>query len=401
MESSEADLAEFVAKNDYESLKNFSTNDLSQTNFSVPIDIRKPNLTNRDALDYIGVSLIHIAALADALECFKYLEQNTRLNYKTLSSTSKNCIHYCCEGGSIHVLSYIFSQCKEGQEKYELKKIFHDDYSKEQTYLSTATLANSNDSIKLLFENGYGFDNKGIDRRSDLVNTPITISIKRDFIDCLKTLFNYYNNEPKGELSLLQIAISSKMINIVNFLLDSGCKLDYINSEGETALSCACIIKNVQIVKLLCDRMTDIDIPITEPYGSAIHWMCRSGNPEIMRIMLAHKPDLNRLDFTGRPGIACLATAGRDEKTIIEMLDLLEQNGYNMNDPKFPAITFFLTSINVKPNLIEWFLERHVDLDLPIKNYYESTKTIRQVILDKQRSPGFRQLIDKYHLDQK
>ena len=397
-------IADAVANGDYEYLKKVQLSQLAATNYSVPPDFivfsSEPN--EKSNPDYNGVSLIHIAALTDSLECFMYIEQKTNqvLNFKTLSASSKNCIHYCCVGGSVEVLSYIFSQCKEGKEKENLQTIFMEDYTKEYTFLCTATLANSNDVVKLLLENGYGLVHGGIDRINALVSKPISTSIKRKYVDCLKTLLKYKQTSTR-ELSPLQVAISAGMIDAVTLLLDSGCKLDYINSSGETALSIACILGNVQIVKLLCDRMMDIDIPITEPYTSAVHWLCKSGNPEIMRIMLECHPDLNRIDQAGKPGIAYLTIANRDDKTIIEMLDILEQHGYNMNDPKFPAIGVFLTAINVKAKVIEWFLERNVDLDLPIKRNSGITKTIRQTILEKSRSLAFKQLIDKYHLDQK
>ena len=391
-----------VANGDYEFLKKVPASHLSDTVFSVPSSFSLNSYESYEKNnDYIGVSLIHIASLTDSLECYMYIEKKTKLNYKTLSSSSKNCLFYCCAGGSIEVLSYIFSQCQEPAAKNELKELFEKDYTQETTLLSHAVLAKSNEVIQLLLDNDYGIGKGEIDLRNTLVTKPISIALKRKYVNCLKTLL-IYKQSLRRELSPLQVAISANMLDAVQLLLDSDTtdSLNYINPQGETALSIACIVGSVPIVKLLCSRMQNIDIPISESYTSAIHWLCKSGNPEIMKIMLEHLPDLTRIDQSGKPGIAYLSTANKDDDTIIQMLDLLEQAGYNMNDPKFPAITVVLSAFHVKAKLVEWFLKRNVNLDLPYKrNQSVAVKTIRQAILEKRRLQDFKELIEKYHLD--
>ena len=395
----EKKIALATAQGDFEFLAKQSPEVLKKTNYSIPpffVSDLKEDVT---LISHTDLSLIHIASYCDCLECYQLLENKAQLDFTTKSSFSQTCINFCCAGGAVEVLSYIFAECqKDPQKNAKLQTIFTADYNASNNFLSLATLATSDEILNLLFANGYGILPDGTDKRNDLVTKAIGISIKRKSVKCLKTLLQYKRASHR-ELSPLQIAISAHLTDAIPLLLDSEIRLDYMNPSYDTALSIACLFDNVTAVKLICDKMIDIDIPITAKAPSAVHWMCRSGNPDIMRIMLQHQPDLNRIDQNGKPAITYM-TVTRPDENIIKMLEMLQKAGYNMNDPKYPAIGYFLTAVIFKPKVVEWFLQQNVNLNYYIKRNNGQRETIRQYILNNRQKADFSRWIEKYHIDQ-
>ena len=395
-------IVEEIAKNNLEYLRALNKKVLTSTNFNISEKIFSK--TMKESIGSNSLALTHVAAFFDALECYMYIEQNTDFDFSTKSSNSKTAVHFCCAGGNSEVLSYIIDEANQpGNEdkKKKLQDIFESDYDPniKMNLLDIAAFANSNEVIEILLENGYGINSKGQDLRSNLVLKPIATCIKRKNGEILRTLIKYMKGA-SGDESPLMIAISSKINDAVRILIDTETNLNYMTSKKVTALSTACSIGNEEAVEMLCSRMSDIDIPESEKAPAAAHWMCASGNINIMKIMLAHQPNLNRLNQFDKTCVSYIPTSKSDE-IIINMLELLKENGFDINNKTNPPISYFLTAINMRVKVIDWLLMNGVDVDVIVKRQdSRPPKTARKIIIEKGRMKEFKELIEKYKLNE-
>jgi ankyrin repeat protein len=87
--------------------------------------------------------------------------------------------------------------------------------------------------------------------------------------------------------------------DFVPLLFSYGCNPHAVTSSGETALSIACKLEAVEVVRALLDCLLRVDLDSALDWPSAIHWACQSLNSEIVHEILQFGCELYRIDRYG------------------------------------------------------------------------------------------------------
>jgi ankyrin repeat protein len=99
----------------------------------------------------------------------------------------------------------------------------------------------------------------------------------------------------KNNKSVLHHYVSIGCIDGVYVLLNSGCNIEQVDTNGETALHYAAKEKYVDVAQLLLSRGIDPDIQ-TATQESALQIGTRTKNLELIRVMLRHGANLEVKD---------------------------------------------------------------------------------------------------------
>jgi ankyrin repeat protein len=87
--------------------------------------------------------------------------------------------------------------------------------------------------------------------------------------------------------------------DFVPLLFSYGCDPHAITPHGETALSMACKLGGVDVVRALLNCLLRVDLDPAFDWPSAIHWACQSLNPEIVEMILKFGCEMYRVDRYG------------------------------------------------------------------------------------------------------
>lgn len=211
-----------------------------------------------------SLTLMHIAAYFDSLESFKFL-QSKGFQIDIPSKESYLPIHYACYKGSYKVLNYILSvDPTQASVRPEV----------EYDLISLATKSGNSDIIKLLIKNGANFD--ATLKENKRLGIDAICSHNRECIKILVT--KKWVNEK--HCSLLMMALFFDQQDLANFIIEYDENLEYVTPNTyETALSIACFLDLQQVVKNLCERMSNVDINPSIRAKAAVHWICISKDP--------------------------------------------------------------------------------------------------------------------------
>ena len=230
---------------------------------------------------------------------------------------------------------------------------------------------------------------KGADLQSpkNVAGRPFDQALRSRNFDCLLILLE---NKCKTDLSVsglspLMLAIVSGMVDAVGPLLNLKGNPNFVNLKGNTALSCACMMEQEDVVKLLCSRMETIEIPclndVKRPSiaSAAIH----SNSVPILRTILEKGCDVNRFDDKGR--LAAHSLLGtNNQQTAIEMLNLLIDYGFdvnirqNENSPRFIEELVLKCTVQDCFKLVECLLQRGANPTLPMPNGKTLLETVQK-----------------------
>jgi ankyrin repeat protein len=315
-----------------------------------------PRHLSRNSKEFIPckeLTLLHIAAYFDNLESFIFLVNNG-FKLRAPSASSYLPLHYACVGNAKEVASYILESDPEQATM---------DCSVQYQPINLAIYANSPEILKMLFA-------KGADIHSpmNVKGKPLEQALKSRDFDCLLILLEnkYKTNVSAFSLTPLMLAIVSGMGEAVGPLLDRGISPRSIN-KGYSALSYACMMEEESVVKLLCSRMEDIEIPITdERHPSIATAAVHSKNPEILRVVLEKGCDVNRYDKNGLlPAHALIGIS--NQQTSVDMLEMLINAGFKVNNRQNEKSLRFLEELLIKytyqdfQKLVEVLLRRGAD----------------------------------------
>ena len=324
-----------------------------------------PRQLSRNSKEFIPcyeLTLLHIAAYFDNLEVFIFLILQG-LPIRSPSASSYLPLHYACVGNAKEVAAYILEEDPE-EAKLELEVPYQP--------INLATYANSPEILKMLFA-------KGADLQSpkNLAGKPFDQALRSRNFDCLLILLE---NRCKTDVSVsgltpLMLAIVSGMTDAIAPLLNLQKNPNFVNMKGNTALSCACMMEQEDVVKLLCSRMESIEIPSSNELkrasiaASAVH----SNNIEILRTILEKGCDVNRFDSKGKlPAHALLGA--KNQQIAVEMLNLLIDNGFDVNIRQNDNSLRFIEELVLKctvqdcVKLVDCLLKRGADATLKMPN---------------------------------
>ena len=345
---------------------------LNSSNLSFDIE------PNKEYIAHENVSLVHIVAYYDAVNIFIFLVQNCDQRVDASTMENLNPLHYACTNNALEVASYILSV------NPKMAQTITDTTFQ---YIYYCVCGNAPDILQLLVNNGAdpsAPENKAGD--------PVKMSIKWRRMRVLIILLKYYKktniyspHNLRGNKTPLMYAILNNLDEAVPFLLESGFRPDEI-SGTDTALSIACFASmNLDTIRLLCQYSKQIDLPQTMHINSAVHWICQSCNPDIVRIVLQYPIDVNRTNHKGQFGPELFQEKDSEnpyaEEKNLEILEMLFQHNFditNHHDNGVPWYDIFLGMINPPIKIISWCIKKGVNIDLPTNS--REGKTIREVL---------------------
>lgn len=277
-----------------------------------------------------NLTLLHIAAIFDSLECYILLLKQEGFTTRTLSADSYTPFHYACFNASYEVVMYTLSIDPA-------IPIFDPDGANHQ-YLYLTVIGGDPKILEQLFK--LKVDINSLKNRRDDV---FTKCISCRSIECLKILLEHVKNTKYsefGDTTMQMKAIINNQPEALRLLVNNVDDIKFINSLGESVFSLACFygigFKSVIIDMLrMLHKSVCIEPPKATRCKGVCHWICTLCDLDVAREMLKTPGiDINRLDNMGRPGIFQLIDKDKNEKetqNIIKLIQLLIENGFNIN----------------------------------------------------------------------
>jgi ankyrin repeat protein len=209
--------------------------------------------------------------------------------------------------------------------------------------------------------------NNGVKIEPSVVKAAISMALQLQDMKSLRLLVSHHEHSSEGTVgdSILMQAIRTMNWGAVPLLLNAGVDPEYVSSDGECALSLACKMAHVDTVRLLCDKIVNID-PKNLRFPGGIYFICESKSPEIARIILnsraGAKMDLNRVDGSGRSPFFSLVNSCKPA-VFLELLEILAgpDSEYEFVDGSDLLIALF-RSIKPPGEVISWLIERGIPL---------------------------------------
>ncbi|OHT15178.1 hypothetical protein TRFO_14360 [Tritrichomonas foetus] len=333
-----------------------------------------PNKTSqRPILPNENLTLLHIAACYDSIECFLFLLQFPEFHLRIQSANSYYPLHYACFYASYEICMYILD--------VDPKIVNDEPEGAQHQYLYFCIVGGDPDIMEMIFK-------KGVNVRSPK-NLRVGIfekAISVRSIPCLKVLLQHGVSIPKssGDATFAMRAVINNQPEAVLLLTDSPKDITYINAIGESVFSLMCfsgIAFKPTILKLL--NMIP-DESIEPPKGircqSVVHWLCKLCDSEVAAAMLRTKDvQIHRLDDQGNLGVLQLADK-KNTQEVIKIIDLLIENGLNLNfraekvGGKYPTVSVlerFIYCISKDYEVIRHLINRGADLNALKKNSNE------------------------------
>lgn len=358
-------IVQHVLNNDLDILSsaNLPLEILSQVNYSIPLDTPFFSIKtiSNTILSLNNLSLMHIAAYADSLEVFVYLEKRG-IPIDIFSGNSYLPIHYAVFHSSTEIFFYIL-----GKKPDFTSNVYH----LPKTLIALSIHSRSSIILQSLLSSGVPFTSS-----PQISDDPISLSIYLGAENLLKILLEEKSRlgiKSTAKESPLTLAISVGSEKAVELLLNAGeasCCYNKFNP-----LHAACIKRMVKSVSLLCkysqffEEAPNFDSSILK--SQPVHWGCQSHSPEIMSLLLKRGINVNALDGQGRSGPAYLCD-GPSEKDTIEILNMLLDEGLNLeiggnqNSPatlgkecpkKTVLVEFTISSVTKQRNVVKWLLD--------------------------------------------
>lgn len=244
-------------------------------------------------------------------------------------------------------------------------------------------LARHFETIKLLVEKGVDVNVKNKQNE-----TPLFKAIQREDAKSVKFLIENGANVNEEGKAILLLPILRKKLDIVKLLVENGAKLETKSRDDMTALDYAVIYKeaeiakyllekgailslksiqrivsenyNIEFVKLLIERVANVDAKYTESGVTALMYAAKYGRVEVAKLLIEKGANVNLQGDRGETPLIMGIDAGS-----IEMVSLLIEKGANLEiaentNGTTPLIEAVLTS---SLPILKLLVEKGANLD--------------------------------------
>jgi len=171
------------------------------------------------------------------------------------------------------------------------------------------------------------------------------------------------NGEVDMEASRLVIASRNGRLENVKKLLDLGANIEGKSTNGNTALSLACMYGHEHVASFLLDR--DANIDALNIYNlSALYLACRNANVEAARLLLARGANV---DLGDPPILAAIQDSHEEEEQMdcrLQLVCLLADHNANLKAVDEDGLTALMLAIRYsQAAVIEFLLDRDANID--------------------------------------
>lgn len=404
------ELVNLIKENDSASLEQkIDEKGINATESNFVLDVNERKNQRDEPVDNFKedrITLLHIAAYFDSLECFVFLHEEKGLPLSAHSAKSYYPLHYACFSGSREVVSYILS--KSPSMAAELP----DDIP--HHFLYFAVYGGDPVILEELFKNGADL-NKNQNKNDD----PIGKSIDISNIECLKVLLEHdvhsQNTKNQTPAMLASLNCHPKALEI---LVKSSEDLGYFTKNSATgkyesvvslmfSYSSGSIFKDVLINLLTKHPDVRIEPPDDVVMDGVCHWICRMCDVQVAELMIRTKDvNINRLDSNGHTGPYYLSMQkdfkDGDAQTSIKILEILIQNNFKVNfrkDERSPTILeIFVKAMKTRYKIIEFLLNNDAD---PHASYSKNPRIslYDEVMSDRIRDRQLKEIFAPYAKD--
>lgn len=331
-----------------------------------------------------GLSLMHIAAFYDSLECLMYL-QKEGLKIDTLNAEGYTPLMYACVNGSFECVVYLLNQ----KADYKLVPMTKQNHN--IIYLTVA--AGNPKLLEYIFDFGVTYDST----KSSSGESPMgrAIAIKNMEIIYLLLSRTYKTSTFKeGVLSPLMQAITNYVDEAIEPLLNSGADVNFVNSKGYTALLIAARRNSLPIVETLIKYGASVNCSDAQSGSTPVHFACDKGNLEMLQLLDQNGANLFATDRKQRFATFNTINAPNSDN-IIPLLSYLHERGLDLNAKDVDGNTVLLElmpdSKKAKPEVIEFLLSNGAQGD--VKN---DTGKTPYMLAKAFKDPAVIEIFEKY-----
>lgn len=318
------------------------------------------------------ITLLHVAAYFNSLECFVYLHEVKGISLRAPTTRSFYPLHYACFNGSREIVAYILSH---DSNQIEL-------FNKTNLILCFAVHGGDPVILEALFNNGMTLK-KAQNPRDD----PILKGISIDNYRCCEVLVRYsegYSNDFTPAMT------AAKMANpeLLQYFVRSKSDIEFSPLVQKSVISLIFEISNGEnFKKLILSWLYKFDdLEIEPPFdmketNGVCHWVCKMADYEVAKLMVkTQNVIINRIGANNHLGPYYLAnkTGSTSDDEIIKILGVLFDKGF---DPNFqpetgfcePVLKCFLRTIKIRYPVIAYLVERGANPNIPWAEDRKST----------------------------
>jgi ankyrin repeat protein len=246
----------------------------SEVTYDLDVGVPDPEKITR-CVPTNSLTLFHVAALVDALECFVLLYRAEPNGLSRLSADDYTCLHYACVAGSLEVVTYIMSLPGHDLCSHAAGGV--------RSCLELAAESGDLRIVRLVLARCALAD--------DSAGKAIEVVLRKHDVETLQLIIAGVPKEQIGADPLTQ-AVRQRNYDAVPILIGCGIDPAARNSKNETALALACGQGHVETVRLLCSKLLILDPPAG---AGACHYVCQCKNLAIAKVILqgAHALDVS------------------------------------------------------------------------------------------------------------
>jgi ankyrin repeat protein len=360
-----------LQQNDVARLHQWATahvSELGSTNRLIAIDALQMG-SSRLPLD--SLTLLHIAATFDALDCFVYLHSYHGLKLNSRSAKQALPLHYAVYVGSLEIVTYILT--REPAQAQDLPDTI------EVHLLSLAALSRRPEIIILLFENGANPKDP-----KNIANNPLKYSIATGADDCSIILFDHRAVGDNIGYSPLMLALHQHHFDLsLYFAASNDEDVQFRTKSNEyAALLTVRLIggankavdrkKLKDVLKLIAERQGRLDLDPSEEGRGILHAALEAQLPldlvEYLLDLSGQGVNVNRIDKKlNMTCAACLASTAETEYHQ-KALELLFRKGYQKENGPHLLVHLLRGAAGAPPaGAIKWLVRYLRDQGAPIR----------------------------------
>ena len=321
-----------------------------------------------------GLTLMHVAAFYDSLECLVYLHKTCEMDLNCQSDKAFVPLQFACAGGAVECADYLLAHGADPNEVPDMDGM---------SPLFLAVLSGNAKLVTLLFDSGAKFT----DEMRVSSKNPLEQALKRKNIDIVEIMLSRGVSmkavSANGRLSPLMYAIAIGLSEAVEPLLNRGVDPNYKNDQNSCALFLAFRENMPDVVQMLVDKGANVRFKSCGGYN-AVHAACQAGSLELVKKAV----DLGALpmekDDRGRlPTFATLMISKDHKDKMIPILEyLIDELHLDINAKDDNDVTLLGEVLSEKkrmtPQLAQFLLSRGAN----VQEVTPNGKTIWELAMD-------------------
>ena len=319
-----------------------------------------------------GLTLMHVAAFYDSLECLVYLHKKRGMDINCESEKSFVPLQFACAGGALECANYLLTHGADPNNVPDVDGM---------SPLFLAVLSGNARLVTLLFDSGVRFT----DEMRASAKNPLDQALKRKNIDIVEILLSRGVSmravSANGRLSPLMYAIAIGLSEAVEPLLNRGVDPNYKNDQNSCALFLAFRENMPDVVQMLVDKGANVRFRSCGGFN-AVHAACQAGSLELVKKAVELGALPMEKDDRGRLPTFATLMIDKDRKMIPILEYLIDELRLDINAKDDNDMTLLGEVLTDKkrmtPQLAQFLLSRGAN----VQEVTPNGKTIWELAMD-------------------